>query len=142
VLCIWFDNSSNLLCILNLRLNQMFAMHLSYHSNQLTQKEAVFRFCLHQGCGNNRIFFALTSSLSWSVMIPSLHLLPHTWNFLLLFLALYKVGCFLVCFQLSKCFHFCKNFTAFSFRFLSNGMLTVQHKTENLVYRKSVKFAA
>jgi len=40
---------------------------------------------------------------------------------------------------------FLQNFTASSFRllrFLSNCMLTAQHKTENLVCSKSVKFTA
>jgi len=60
-----------------------------------------------------------------------------------------KVSCFRVRFRfqliLSKRFRFLQKFTASSFRFfcfLSNNMLTAQHKTENLVGRKSVKFTA
>jgi len=75
--------------------------------------------------------------------------LPHSWDFLLLLPALDKIDRFRVCFCfqiiLSKRFHFLQNFTAFSFRFLrflSICMFTAQHKTENLVCRKSVKFTA
>jgi len=69
--------------------------------------------------------------------------------FLLPLLAPDKVGRFRVRFRfkliLSKRFRFLQNFTASSFhflRFLSNCMLFAQHKTENLVCRKSVKFTA
>jgi len=92
--------------------------------------------CSKQGC---RIFFASASSSSWSVMLPSS--LPHSWDFLLL--ALDKVGRFRFQLILSKHFRFLQNVTTSSFRFLhflSNCMLTAQHKTENLVCRKSVKF--
>jgi len=77
-------------------------------------------------------------------MLPSLHPFLHSWNFLLPLPAPDKVSRFQVrlCFQLilSKRFRFLQNFTTFSFRFLhflSNCMLTAQHKTENLVCRKS-----
>jgi len=80
-------------------------------------------------------------------MLPSLLPLPHSWDYLLPLPASDKVGCFRVRFRfqliLSNRFRF--NFTAYSFRFfrfLSTGMLTAQHKTENLVCRKSVKFTA
>jgi len=80
-------------------------------------------------------------------MLPSLLPLPHSCDFLLPLPAPDKVGCFRVRFRfqliLSKRFRFLQIFTASSFcflRFLSNCMLTAQHKTENLVCRKSIKF--
>jgi len=70
-------------------------------------------------------------------MLPSSLPLPHSWEFLLP--APDKVGRFQLI--LSKRFRFLQNFTASSFRFLYflSNMLTAQHKTENLVCRKSVK---
>jgi len=72
-------------------------------------------------------------------MLPSSLPLPHSWDFLLPLPAPDKVGRFRVCFRfqliLSKRLRFLQNFTASSFRFLcflSNFMLTAQHKTENL----------
>jgi len=69
-------------------------------------------------------------------MLPSS--LPHFWDFLLPLLTPDKVGRFRVRFLfqliLSKRFRF--------LRFLSNCLLTAQHKTENLVGRKSIKFTA
>jgi len=80
-------------------------------------------------------------------MLPSS--LPHSWDFLLPLPAPDKIGRFRVRFRfqliLSKRFRFIQNFTASSFfflRFLSHCMLTAQHKTENLVCRKSVQFTA
>jgi len=82
-------------------------------------------------------------------MLPSSLPLPHSWDLLLPLSAPDKVGRFRVRFRfqliLSKSFRFLQNFTASSFRFLrflSNCMLTAQHKTKNLVCRKSVKFTA
>jgi len=78
-------------------------------------------------------------------MLPSSLPLPHFWDFLLLLMAPDKVGRFRFQLILSKCFRFLQNFTASSFRFrrfLSNYMLIAQHKTENLVCIKSVKFTA
>jgi len=73
-------------------------------------------------------------------MLPSSLPLPHSWDFLLP--APDKVGRFRVRFRfqliLSKRFRFLQNFTASSFRFLrflSNGMLTSQHKTENFLQK-------
>jgi len=70
-------------------------------------------------------------------MLPSSLPLSHSWDFMLPFPAPDEFGRFRVRFQLilSKRFHFLQNFTAFSFRFLrflSNCMLTAQHKSENL----------
>jgi len=80
-------------------------------------------------------------------MLPSLLPLPHSWDFLLPLPAPDNAGRFRVHFQLILLtrFRFLQNFTASSFRFLhflSNFMLTAQHKTENLVCRESVKFTA
>jgi len=64
-------------------------------------------------------------------MLPSLLPLLHSWDFLPMLLAPDKVGRFRV--------RFLQNFTASSFRFLyflSNCMLTAQHKTENLSVQK------
>jgi len=79
-------------------------------------------------------------------MLPSLLPLPHSWDFSLPLPAPDKVGRFRVRYRfqliLSKSFRFLQYFTASSFcflRFLSNFMLTAQHKTENLVCRKSTK---
>jgi len=70
------------------------------------------------------------------LLLLSLLPLSHSWDFLLP--APDKVGRFRVRFRfqliLLKRFRF--------LRFLSNGMLTAQHKTENLICRKSVKFTA
>jgi len=80
-------------------------------------------------------------------MLPSSLPLPQSWDFMLP--APVKVGRFRVRFRfqliLSKRFRFLQNFTASSFRFLCfliKCMLTAQHKTENLLYRKSVKVTA
>jgi len=82
-------------------------------------------------------------------MLPSSLPLSQSWDFLLPLPAPDNVGRSRVrfCFQLILLirFRFLQNFTAFSFRFLrflSNDMLTAQHKSENLVCRKSVKFTA
>jgi len=80
-------------------------------------------------------------------MYQSSLLLPHSWDFMLPLPAPDKVGRFQVrCrFQLILSKRFLQNFTASSFRFLrflSNFMLTAQHKNQNLVRRKSVKCIA
>jgi len=102
--------------------------------------EKVFFVSFNQRCGSSRIFFASASSSSSSVMLPSSLPLPHSWDFMLPLPAPDKVGRFRVRFRfqliLYKRFHFLQNFTAFSFRFLrflSNCMLTAQHKSENLL---------
>jgi len=74
-------------------------------------------------------------------MLPSLLSLPYSWDFLLPLPVPDKVGRFRVRFRFQLILSKRIRFRILRFLLLpSNCMLTAQHNTEKLMYRKSVKF--